>query len=69
MALFAPQSLRQYAFIADGERGALVGPQGDVAFMCVPRWHDDAAFASLIGGDGHFTRPVDRDRQPAVTTT
>ncbi len=55
MVSFAPRSLRQYAFIADGERGALVGPQGDVAFMCAPRWHDDAAFASLIGGNGHFT--------------
>ncbi|MEV6735363.1 MULTISPECIES: hypothetical protein [unclassified Streptomyces] len=24
----APQSLREYALIADGERGALVGPGG-----------------------------------------
>jgi hypothetical protein len=37
-----PHVLREYALLADGERGALVGPQGDVAWMCFPRWHDDA---------------------------
>jgi hypothetical protein len=51
---FAPETLRQYALLADGERGALIGPRGDVAFLCVPRWHDDAVFASLIGGSGHY---------------
>jgi alpha,alpha-trehalase len=30
--------LREYAFIADGERGALIGPRGDVAWLCVPGW-------------------------------
>ncbi len=28
---FALQVLREYALLADGERGALVGPQGDIA--------------------------------------
>ena len=32
-----PHVLRQYALIADGERGALVGPRGDIAFLCAPR--------------------------------
>src|SRR3954453_11425975 len=49
-----PQSLRQYALLADGERGALVGPRGDVAFLCAPRWHDDAVFSSLLGGRGEY---------------
>ena len=31
-----PHVLRQYALIADGERGALVGPRGDIAFLCAP---------------------------------
>jgi hypothetical protein len=55
-----PESLRQYALLADGERGALVGPRGDVAFLCAPRWHDDAVFSDLIGGRGTYViRPAD----------
>lgn len=48
-ATFAPHVLREYALLADGERGVLIGPQGDVAWMCAPRWDSDAVFASLIG--------------------
>jgi alpha,alpha-trehalase len=55
-----PESLRQYALVADGERGALIGPRGDVAFLCAPRWHDDAVFAGLIGGRGTYVvHPTD----------
>jgi hypothetical protein len=49
-----PHVLREYALLADGERGALIGPRGDIAWMCAPRWHDDAVFSSLIGGPGVF---------------
>jgi hypothetical protein len=52
--------LREYAFLADGERGALVGPRGDISWLCVPRWDSDAVFASLIGGTGGYAiTPVD----------
>jgi hypothetical protein len=55
-----PVSLRQYALLADGERGALIGPRGDVAFLCAPRWHDDAVFSDLLGGQGTYViRPAD----------
>jgi hypothetical protein len=50
-----PHALRDYALLADGERGVLVGPRGDFAWMCFPRWHDDAVFCSLIGGAGSYT--------------
>ena len=54
-----PESLRQYALLADGERGALIGPRGDVAFLCAPRWHDDAVFSDLLGGAGTYVvRPM-----------
>jgi hypothetical protein len=46
--------LREYALLADGERGALVGPRGDIAWMCAPRWDCDAVFSSLIGGSGMY---------------
>ena len=49
---FPPHVLREYALIADGERGALIGPRGEIVWMCAPRWHSDAVFAALIGGDG-----------------
>ncbi|HEX8971015.1 glycoside hydrolase family 15 protein [Oryzihumus sp.] len=53
--------LREYALVADGERGALVGPRGDVVWWCVPRWDDDAVLSSLIGGDGVYgVTPRDR---------
>ena len=50
----SPVPLRQYALLADGERGALVGPHGDIAFLCAPQWHDDAVFSSLLGGRGGY---------------
>jgi GH15 family glucan-1,4-alpha-glucosidase len=49
-----PHVLREYALIADGERGALVGPRGDICWMCFPRWHSDACFSTLIGGQGTY---------------
>jgi alpha,alpha-trehalase len=54
MPEFHPHVLRDYALIADGERGALVSPRGDIVWMCAPRWDCDAVFSSLIGGDGVY---------------
>jgi GH15 family glucan-1,4-alpha-glucosidase len=52
--LYGPHVLREYAVLADGERGALVGPHGDIVWMCAPRWDSDAVFSSLIGGGGVY---------------
>ncbi|MDQ2626050.1 MAG: glycoside hydrolase family 15 protein [Actinomycetota bacterium] len=51
---FPPQVLRQYALIADGERGIVVGPRGDFCWMCLPRWDSPAVFNSLLGGGGVY---------------
>ncbi|MFC6707094.1 glycoside hydrolase family 15 protein [Flexivirga alba] len=51
---FSPHVLREYALLADGERGAVIGPRGDVVWMCAPQWHDDAVFSALIGGPGVY---------------
>ncbi|HKN99359.1 MAG TPA: trehalase-like domain-containing protein, partial [Pseudonocardiaceae bacterium] len=57
---FPPHVLREYAVIADGERGALCGPRGDLVWLCVPGWADDAVFATLSGGRGAYSvSPVD----------
>ncbi len=58
---FPPHVLRDYAFLGDGERGAMVGPDGDLAWMCAPSWDSDAVFATLIGGAGCYAvTPVGR---------
>ncbi|WP_433604897.1 glycoside hydrolase family 15 protein [Dactylosporangium sp. CA-139114] len=56
----APQVLREYALLADGRRGALIGPRGDVAWLCAPAWESDAVFTSLLGGGGGYAiTPID----------
>jgi len=40
--------------LADGERGILIGPRGDICWMCLPRWDSAAVFNSLLGGDGVY---------------
>lgn len=52
--LWSPRVLREYSFIADGERGGLVGPDGAIVWMCVPRWDSPAVFSALLGGQGGY---------------
>jgi hypothetical protein len=47
--------LREYAVLADGERGAVVGPRGDIVWMCAPSWDDESVFAALIGGASSYS--------------
>ena len=49
-----PHVLREYALLADGERGVLVGPRGDFSWLCFPRWDSPALFSSLLGGTGSY---------------
>ena len=49
-----PHVLREYALLADGERGIVVGPRGEFAWMCFPRWESDAVLSGLIGGAGTY---------------
>ena len=56
-----PHVLREYALLADGERGILVGPRGDFVWMCFPTWDSAAVFSSLVGGAGAYAvTPRDR---------
>ncbi len=56
-----PYTLREYAVVADGERGAVIGPDGSIVWMCFPGWDDPAVFASLIGGAGYYrVAPIDQ---------
>ncbi len=49
-----PHVLREYALLADGERGAIVGPRGEIVWLCVPRWDSASVFGALIGGSGFY---------------
>lgn len=51
----SPRVLREYALVADGERGGLIGPDGSVAWLCVPRWDSPAVFSGLLGAPGRYT--------------
>jgi alpha,alpha-trehalase len=51
---FRPHVLREYSLIADGQRGALVGPDGAIAWLCAPRWDSPAVFSGLLGGQGRY---------------
>jgi GH15 family glucan-1,4-alpha-glucosidase len=51
---FRPHVLREYSLIADGERGALIGPDGAIAWLCAPRWDSPATFGGLLGGRGTY---------------
>ncbi|TVZ00714.1 glycoside hydrolase family 15 protein [Trebonia kvetii] len=60
-AVPAPRVLREYALVADGERGALIGPDGSVAWLCAPRWDSPAVLSGLLGGGGCYrVTPADR---------
>lgn len=52
---FPAHVLREYALIADGERGAIMGPKGDIGWLCVPRWDSDSVFSSMMGGPGYYS--------------
>jgi alpha,alpha-trehalase len=49
-----PRVLREYSLIADGERGALIGPDGAISWLCAPRWDSPAVFGGLLGGQGRY---------------
>ena len=51
---FRPHVLREYSLIADGERGAVIGPDGAISWLCAPRWDGPAVFSGLIGGRGRY---------------
>ncbi|HUI05056.1 MAG TPA: glycoside hydrolase family 15 protein [Acidimicrobiales bacterium] len=57
-----PFALRDYALLADGERGVLIGPRGEMTWMCFPTWDSPSVFSALLGGDGHYQVTPDDDR-------
>ena len=47
---FRSPVLREYALVADGQRGALIGPDGTIDWLCA----SPAVFSGLLGGTGRY---------------
>ena len=49
--------IEDYGFISDNQTGALVGKNGSIDWLCLPRIDSGACFASLLGtkDNGHWT--------------
>ncbi|GAC1547955.1 MAG: glycoside hydrolase family 15 protein [Vulcanimicrobiaceae bacterium] len=62
------QRIEDYALIGDTATAALVGKNGSIDWLCLPRFDSPAAFAAILGDDGNgYWRIAPRDAPERVT--
>jgi hypothetical protein len=58
---FPARVLRDYSMLADGYRGAVCGPMGEIGWLCAPTWDSAAICSGLVGGAGGYSvTPTER---------
>jgi GH15 family glucan-1,4-alpha-glucosidase len=63
------QRIEDYALIGDTQTAALVGRDGSIDWLCLPRFDSGSCFARLLGNEGHGRWLIAPDAEAEVSST
>ncbi len=62
-----PNRIEDYAMIGDCRTAALVGRNGSIDWLCMPRFDSDACFAALLGDSSHGRWQIKPSAKASIT--